>query len=215
MVDSTRRRRAFRLPVRTITGILGILLGTASIISIIQRWTGVEIVIQIASDALSLYRVMMSNFKWAIFDWWTPIELPWGWEVSMPMWGMDLLAIYIFFIFSNYRAISVVTNYHATSVSLNTEIPENPSSIANRTITFKQHIKILTQAPLVYFRFLVIFLYTSPKRFSTSLKDEVYEFIDFFSAMKYLLGNVLAFISPLFITVGFFIWNAMQITPQG
>ena len=81
--------------------------GAASLISLVQRWTGVEIAWEIAADALSLYRQMLEAFKAALFDWWTPVELPWGWTFAMPMWGMDVAAVWIVVAFSEIR-ISVV-----------------------------------------------------------------------------------------------------------
>ncbi|WP_323762741.1 hypothetical protein [Maricaulis sp.] len=94
MTDTTQTPRRSWNPFGSVFTILGILMGTASLISLIQRWNGVEIVSEIARDALSLYRQMMEQFKFALFDWWTPVELPLGWVFEMPVWGMDLLALW-------------------------------------------------------------------------------------------------------------------------
>jgi hypothetical protein len=75
--------------------VLGILLGTATLISLFQNWTGTEIVSEIARDALSVYRQMLDSFHWALFSWWTPLHLPWGWEFEVPRWGLDLLTLWV------------------------------------------------------------------------------------------------------------------------
>ena len=87
-------------PFGSVFTILGILMGTASLISLLQSWTGIEVVIDIAADALSLYRQMLGYLKIGIFDWWTPYLWP---DFSMPLWGMDALAVWVLFIASIHR----------------------------------------------------------------------------------------------------------------
>lgn len=84
----------WRILFGTTWRVLGTLLATASLISLIQRWTGVEIIPVIAREALSIYRQMMGRLKDLVFDSWTPLELPWGLVFEMPVWGMDVLAIW-------------------------------------------------------------------------------------------------------------------------
>jgi len=105
MVDAAppvRRKR--RSTVGWVLSILGPIVGAGSLFSFLQRWTGVEIVVDVLAEALSSYRDMAAGFKWALFDWWTPFETPWGWAFSMPMWGMDLLAIWLLWAGTYYRS---------------------------------------------------------------------------------------------------------------
>ncbi len=81
-------------PFGSVFTILGILMGTASLISLTQRWTGVEIVSEIARDALPIYRQMMEQLKLAVFDWWMPLDLPWS-TFSMPEWGIHVIAVWV------------------------------------------------------------------------------------------------------------------------
>lgn len=76
----------------SVWSVLGILLGTASIISLIQSWSQTTLA-GLADSALGLYREMLLVFKPLMFGWWTPIEI-FGVSYSVPVWGMDLLALY-------------------------------------------------------------------------------------------------------------------------
>lgn len=68
----------------------------AALISLVQRWAGVEIVSQVVRDALSVYRQMMDTLKSVIFDTWLPLPFPLPWPTfSMPYWGMDVLAVWL------------------------------------------------------------------------------------------------------------------------
>ncbi|WP_300542297.1 hypothetical protein [Maricaulis sp.] len=107
MTGENKQSKKRRSPFVTMFGVLGILMAIAALISLIQRWTGIEITIEVAADAIDLYREMMAQFKWAMFDWWTPVKLPFGLAISMPMWGMDLLAVWVLSVTAMIRSHSV------------------------------------------------------------------------------------------------------------
>jgi hypothetical protein len=61
--------------MKSIFAALGMAFGAASLISLVQRWTGVDIAWEIAADDLALSRQKPVAFKAALFDWWTPVAL--------------------------------------------------------------------------------------------------------------------------------------------
>lgn len=76
--------------MRAVSTVLGVLLGAASLASLIQRLLDVGLA-PITQDVLDYYRWFMSDVVrvWAL-DWWT---LRW-FDFQMPQWALDVLAIY-------------------------------------------------------------------------------------------------------------------------
>jgi hypothetical protein len=207
--------------------ILGILMGTAAIISLLQRWTGVEIISDIARDALSLYRQMIDIFRELIFDWWTPLALPWGWSFDMPMWGMDLLTLWLLSAAGMLRVFKGPIEYYHQLSALpgGTDWRRLLMHLADISLfaPFKA-LRQLQHHSNLFFRFLTgiglnrVFL--NKFRWVPSVHD--YEIVD---------GNIKSFgariknaghhgkkaffvISPLIGATAFFLWNAIQLTPQ-
>lgn len=164
-------------PLGSVVAILTILMAAASLISLIQRWSGVEIISEIAQDALSLYRQMIEQIQWALFGWWTPIELPWGWVFEMPTWGMDVLALFVLQLGALFRSLSV---------------DRRRGALWARRYPVQYGFSLL---PLIGYLVAVMSLF----RENLSYRDA---------------GIWLAYLSPFLATFLFFLWNAIQITPQ-
>lgn len=164
-------------PFGSVFTVLGVLMGTASLISLVQRWTGVEIVAEIAREALSIYRQMMEQIHWALFGWLTPIELPWGWVFEMPTWGMDVLALFVLQLGALFRSLSVDRKRGALWV---------------RKYPVQYGLSLL---PLIGYLVAVMSLF----RENLSCRDA---------------GIWLAYLSPFLATFLFFLWNAVQLSPQ-
>jgi len=203
--SSDIRRRSWN-PFHSVPSALGFLMGVASLISLIQRWTGAEIIAAIARDGLSIYRQMMGAFHWALFDWWTPVQLPWGFVFEMPLWGMDLSVVWIITAWANYRELLYFTNGRPGVL----QAPwRNPLQFF-RGFLFKRiipapfywlsklwlHIRMLGSG-------LIGIVFGKP-----SVRDinEDYIRIGFSASAIGLL--------PVLFVLLFFIWNAIQITPQ-
>lgn len=92
--------------MRIVFTILGVLLGAASVASLIQRLFDVGLA-PITQDVLDYYRWFMTEVVrvW-VFDWWT---LRW-FDFRMPQWTLDLLAIYLLGAGSTGRAIGLPRN---------------------------------------------------------------------------------------------------------
>lgn len=73
-------RRGLKLGV---FGILGYLLGVASLVSLIQRWSSTPLWKYFA-DAIGLYRAFSDALKALMFDWW----------ISFPSWLFDLMFLW-------------------------------------------------------------------------------------------------------------------------
>ena len=180
-------------PFGSVFTVLGILMGAASLISLVQRWTGIEIVAEVARDALSLYRQMMDQFHWALFSWWTPLELPWGAAFSMPAWGMDLLTVWVFSIGALLR-VDAMAKYARMPQGVNWYIV--------------QYLWVFF-APYVVVWWLLTLLMSLPEAFTREgAKREMYW------ALYIRLYTLAAVGSPIVLGVLFFIWNAIQISPQ-
>ena len=53
---------------------LSVFFASVSIISLIQRWSGVSIFLEIARDMLDIYRDFVTVIRVLLFDSWMPIE---------------------------------------------------------------------------------------------------------------------------------------------
>ena len=179
-------------PFGSVFTVLGILMGAASLISLVQRWTDGEIVAEIARDALSIYRQMMDQFHWALFSWWTPLELAWGWVISMPLWGMDLLAIWL---------VSVAAVWRTDKKAKTGRVAHGVNGIIIDTLW-------VPFAPYVVLWWIFTLLYDLPRAFrgddGTSLSWRLYIHIYTLTIAS----------SPIVLAILFFVWNAIQLSPQ-
>jgi hypothetical protein len=146
MVESLPVPQQARISFGPTFTVLGILMGGVSLISLIQRWTGIEIVVEVAADAISLYRQMIESIHWALFAWWTPMELPWGWTFEMPTWGMDALAVWVIISGATYRGVL------NEKLQLRAGAKENPAEYQRAALVFT--IAWLPLAPLGFVRFV-------------------------------------------------------------
>ena len=188
--------------------VLGILMGAASLISIVQRWSGIEIVAEIARDALSLYRQIMDQFHWALFSWWTPLDLPWGWTFEMPAWGLDLLVVWTLAAVSNVRLWYFVNeDYRYPGVhELNIRRPMGPDGPPPRPYTERRFVLgviiSIVFAPLDFFRL----------GWATIFENSYYSSLSKFTwRRKFLDLGVLLAVPGM--TVLFYLWNALQLSP--
>lgn len=235
MTDTTQTPRKSWNPFGSVFTILGILMGTASLISLIQRWTGVEIISEIARDALSLYRQMTEQLHWALFDWWTPVELPWGWVFAMPMWGMDLLAVWIVSGSALYRGVT------ARNSVLREQLNQNalPWHVRHPRVSFVflapvwPVIALLVIVIPVFARELSVRKQTAAYKEATAFDESIpvdtsrseaeidiaRDLIIEKAKHAQLLSSstgvlVVGVMAPVLLCVVFFLWNAIQITPQ-
>ena len=222
MAETTETPKKRRKLFGGVFNVLGILMGTASLISLVQRWTGIEIVIEIAADAVSLYRQMMEQVKWVLFDWWAPIELPWGWVFEMPMWGMDVLAMWVLMAAGSIRALHARRNLKIQwedALSAN-----NPDASWHKykeriiPVPLKTYAYLVIAAPYHFFRAIFIGfrvsirLDTSEGGRVSTIGTKGWDWSPV--ATWYYLSIVTVTTGPLLLSVFFFLWNAIQITPQ-
>jgi hypothetical protein len=187
--------------------VLGILMGAASLISLLQRWSGVEIINEMAGDALSLYRQMMLAIHWAVIDWWTPLELPWGMTLNVPMWFMDVIAIWVICVAAQLRA----QRYLLTAFVKNT-LDDYPGWRWNRVDTAFG----LAVAPYGFARDVaeaVALIGKGAKRFVSSQREDLKQIgwsgvTSGFRRLRWMLTPVIA-------TAAFFLWNAVLLSPEG
>lgn len=221
-------------PISATISILSIVFGAASLISLFQRWTGVEIYIEIFYDALSIYRQFATTLKSIIFDWWMPVELPFSIELYIPDWGFDIMVLWLLFCAS-------ISRYDAARERIFlVEFPEwvYPTPYYMRVFNLISNFLIfpILLKWVYWFVYLMFWgldhyswmtlqmerLLVSPVGLrDADLKRAGYGIQihgDWWKNGELRLKRmrhraVFAAISPVFLTVLFFIWNAIQISP--
>ena len=214
-------------PNISIVGTLAVIMAAASIVSLVQRTTGIEIVNEIAGDALSLYRQMIVNIHTVVFDWWTPVELPWGLTFVVEIWAMDILAIWLLCVGGVFRNF-----LHQQSYSRRV-FPEGrsvfgvwvvPETVRPKNMKSELSAVILTilLGPIMW-AFLI--LHSLRLSVQNLLMDRSND--DFFPdgydmnerwEVNIILARssffvVIRYIAPAIIAAAFFLWNAIQISP--
>ncbi|MAC89336.1 hypothetical protein [Maricaulis sp.] len=193
MADAAGEQRRGGGLTGSVFTVLGILMGTASLISLVQRWTGIEIVSEIARDAMSLYRQMMEQFHLVLFDWWAPVYLPWGWTFEMPMWGMDLLAVWMLAGAADFLGRNLLR-------------PE---------VTLRTYLVHILWVPVWPIR-LVSFWFTVVASLALG-RPVLLSSLAGGSEGGYLSEAFKSFLTPFMVPGAaalFFLWNALQLTPQ-
>ena len=204
--------------------VLGILMAIASVISLVQKWTGIEIVFDIAHDALSIYRQGMAALKFALFDWWLPNL---AWHLTVPIWCMDAIALWFLMATGLLRANHVYKNSKTASMLNETyraalgEVKKGKDSGHSRYLKiigppvsifgaiFLTPIELLKFLSNISFKFYFYFFHViwnddeRLQRFS----DIYWKMIG--DHMKTLFVLLIPFVAA----TCFFIWNAIQITP--
>lgn len=78
-------------PIRTTFAILGIVVATLSLISLIQRLTSTPLS-EFAAEIVAYYRLIAGQLKGVLFDWW----LTWLWpNLVFPAWAMDAINVWV------------------------------------------------------------------------------------------------------------------------
>lgn len=190
MTDTTETPRKSWNPFGSVFTILGILMGTASLISLIQRWLGATTSLEITQDALSFYEQMVAAIASALF-----LEDLWRIAGSSGVPLPDLVSPEVYLMGALPSAL-VAHGYTRGISDLRSQgvlPPHRWSYLLDGIVVFFVGLSWLGWALLA-------------SLIKDSVRDETHTRI---------LAKTLQWLgSSSILVAGFLLWNAIQITPQ-
>lgn len=184
-----------RGPVSATVWCLGLIVGTLSLASLVQRWGNIGIV-GLTDDILSYYRAVTLTAKRVLLDWWTVRVWP---DFLLPVWVVDVFAVWSLAVAASWRG-----GGHLTSLAKPLFIRGEDGGITE--IVAPDHVRrpllIICLGPFAYIFFLgkLLRLYWRDRR------------DDFLEPLQKERVRSFAFsITPVIGTAMFFAWNAIQI----
>lgn len=226
MSSQPAKRNIIKRVFGSTLSVLGILAGAASIISLVQSWTGIGVAATVAENALMSYRAITQNIKFALFDWWPPL---FDWNIWMPLWGMDLLAIYVLSLAGLERDQSTRKILEGTVTLDYFDDPSPKHRISPKFRDYRWLIIRYLFPPLVIVREIWIYakasaIWTIGIFYATiaqwfQLKPASQVQIgwtdspeEMFSSLQFCLSSLTKLSGAIFLTACFFAWNGIQLS---
>lgn len=206
MTDEEREPRSERGGIALTIWILGIVLATFSVTSLIQHWSDVQFH-GLVAKIFEKYRAVLHAAKEALFDWWIIRIWP---AFKLPEWVMDVISLWLLMAFGRVRidrAHQAFEQKHSVKLTGMWKWSNSPLSVlqcvAFGPIVFIGAVVGLFRATIrvrrdVGWPFRVPF----QKNVRPSLRDILH---------RLFWVTIGAAFAPLLGTAIFFAWNAIQI----
>jgi hypothetical protein len=174
--------------------ILGILIGTISIISLAHRLWQVGLA-PVAEQIISYYRWFASIAKQYLLDWW----LRYLFDFTVPHWAFDLGAIWIVCVFANIRSVR------------NNDWGWSHGKTPWRRLFEQDRLFVALLGPVGTIYFAIRYVAEIIYRGSVTLR----KIENLSSQVRHFAVQVLVLLAPFFGAAIFFAWNAIVLSPQG